>query len=72
MQRRKGQPIPEGWAQDKEGHVVTDATTAFEAGCLMPLGGDETHSGFKGYGLALMVDILGAGLAGKQNNFYPT
>lgn len=31
----------------------------------MPLGGDETHSGFKGYGLATAVDILSAGLAGK-------
>lgn len=35
----------------------------------MPLGGDEIHSGYKGYGLALMLEILGAVLAGA--NYYP-
>lgn len=64
MQRRKGLPIPEGWAQDKKGNVTTDAHVAYEAGCLMPLGGGEIHSGFKGSGLALMLEVLGAVLAG--------
>lgn len=42
----------------------------------MPLGGDEVHSGYKGYGLSMVVDLLGAVLAGKviyfnfaKNNF---
>lgn len=64
MQRRKGLPIPRGWAQDKDGNVTTDAKVGYEAGCLMPLGGGEMHSGFKGSGLALMLEVLGAILAG--------
>lgn len=55
IQRRKNQPIPEGWAQDKEGNVVTDADIAYKSGCLMPLGGAEINSGYKGSGLGLLV-----------------
>lgn len=33
---------------------------------LYPLGGDETHSGFKGYGLAMMVETL-CGILGDAN-----
>lgn len=31
----------------------------------MPLGGDEMHSGYKGYGLALAIDVLTGVLAGE-------
>ncbi|KAK9679663.1 Malate/L-lactate dehydrogenase [Popillia japonica] len=57
--RRKGAPIPDGWAQDKEGHITTDTTEALARGsCLMPLGGSETNSGYKGYGLGFLVEIF--------------
>ena len=40
------------------------------AGCLMPLGGSEVNSGYKGYGLAVMVElfcgILGGGAYGPN------
>lgn len=65
LQRRKNLPIPEGWAQDAEGKVVTDADVAFKAGRLMPLGGPEIQSGYKGSGLAMMVEIFCGILAGK-------
>lgn len=48
MQKRKNLPIPDGWALDADGNVTTDATKAFEAGKLLPLGGDEKTSSYKG------------------------
>ena len=53
-----GQPsIPSGWAMDSEGVPTTDTQTALK-GLVMPLGG------YKGSGLAMMVEILGAVLSG--------
>ena len=53
-----GQPqIPAGWAMDSEGVPTTDPETALK-GLLMPLGG------YKGSGLAMMVEILCAVLSG--------
>jgi LDH2 family malate/lactate/ureidoglycolate dehydrogenase len=53
-----GQPeIPAGWAFDANGVPTTD-TAAAAKGMLMPLGG------YKGSGLAMMVDILCSILAG--------
>lgn len=66
IQRRKGEPIPEGWAQDPNGNITTDAELAFETGCLMPLGGSELTSGYKGYGLGAVVDILTGVMAGAH------
>jgi len=53
-----GQPqIPAGWAFDSEGVPTTDTEKAYK-GMLMPLGG------YKGSGLAMMVEILCAVLSG--------
>jgi LDH2 family malate/lactate/ureidoglycolate dehydrogenase len=53
-----GQPeIPAGWAFDSAGVPTTDTATAYK-GMLMPLGG------YKGSGLAMMVEILCAVLSG--------
>lgn len=49
--------IPHGWALDKEGLPTTDTARALQ-GMPMPLGG------YKGYGLAMMVEILCAVLSG--------
>jgi LDH2 family malate/lactate/ureidoglycolate dehydrogenase len=49
--------IPSGWAMDAEGHPTTDPKIALE-GLPMPLGG------YKGTGLALMVEVLCAVLSG--------
>lgn len=48
IQRRKNQPIPKGWALDKDGNITTDANEACEAGKLLPVGGFEVTSGYKG------------------------
>jgi LDH2 family malate/lactate/ureidoglycolate dehydrogenase len=49
--------IPAGWAMDAEGNPTTNPQTAL-AGLPMPLGG------YKGTGLALMVEVLCAVLSG--------
>ncbi|XP_069681976.1 uncharacterized oxidoreductase YjmC-like isoform X1 [Periplaneta americana] len=66
VQRRKGEPIVHGWAQDAEGLSTTDAVVALKTLCLMPLGGPEITSGYKGYGLSLMVETLCGVLSGSS------
>jgi len=66
IKKRTNEPCPLGWAQDSEGNPTTDPHVAFDAGCLMPLGGSENTSGYKGYGLAGMVDILCGVSAGSH------
>jgi LDH2 family malate/lactate/ureidoglycolate dehydrogenase len=65
VQRRKGEPITEGWAQDPQGQSTTDADLAFKTKCLMPLGGPEITSGYKGYGLGLLVETFCGILSGS-------
>jgi LDH2 family malate/lactate/ureidoglycolate dehydrogenase len=59
-----GKPIPPGWALDEEGQPTTDPTVAYETRLLTPLGATRELGGHKGYGLAVMVDILSGVLAG--------
>lgn len=56
---KRGEAIPEGWALDAEGHPTTDAKAAL-AGTMVPLGDA------KGTALALMVEVLAAGLVGAR------
>lgn len=57
--KQKGQPIPEGWALDRDGNPTTDIHAAL-AGTMVPLGDA------KGTALALMVELLAAGLTGAK------
>jgi len=61
-------PIPSGWALNKEGKPTTDPLEALPSGggCGLPLGGPEETSGYKGYGLALMVEIFCGVLSGSD------
>lgn len=61
---RKEIPLGTGWAVDAEGRPTLDAQAALE-GALLPLGGVEDSAGYKGYGLAAMVDILTGILSGS-------
>jgi len=58
MAMRKGEPIPEGWALDREGKPTTDPKEAIEHGSLFPVGGA------KGAMLALMFEMICAALTG--------
>lgn len=62
--RRKGVPIPVGWAVDTHGLPTTDPDVALAARRLTPLGGTRELGSHKGYGLAVLVDILSGVLAG--------
>lgn len=62
--RRRGDPIPEGWAVDAEGRPLTDPWKLHPDGALLPLGGTPATGAFKGFGLTLMVDILCGALSG--------
>uniref|UniRef100_A0A1A9WHK1 Malate dehydrogenase n=1 Tax=Glossina brevipalpis TaxID=37001 RepID=A0A1A9WHK1_9MUSC len=50
IQRRKGENLPAGWALDSEGLPTIDTDVALRKPSLMPLGGFELNSGYKGYG----------------------
>jgi LDH2 family malate/lactate/ureidoglycolate dehydrogenase len=66
MARRKGTPIPSGWAINREGVVTTKPDEMIEGGALLPLGSDREHGGHKGYCLAIMVDMLSCVLSGAN------
>jgi L-2-hydroxycarboxylate dehydrogenase (NAD+) len=61
---RRGESLPIGWAIDAEGRPATSPEAAL-GGALHPLGGEEGTGGYKGYGLALAVDLLTGVLAGS-------
>lgn len=54
---REGTPIPLGWALDPEGNPTTDAALGLK-GSMAPAGG------YKGVGLALIVELLAAAMTG--------
>ena len=64
--------LPPGWVVDAGGQPVTDPEEAFRyvferpEGGITPLGGPREVGGHKGYGLAVMVHILGGTLAGAS------
>lgn len=63
---RKEEKIPEGWALGSDGKPTTDPKIAFDNALLMPVGGAEETSGYKGFGLATMVEILCGVLGGSE------
>jgi LDH2 family malate/lactate/ureidoglycolate dehydrogenase len=61
----EGLACPPGWVLDKEGRPSTDPMEARDkGGFLTSLGGAPETSSYKGYGLAVMVNILTACLSG--------
>ena len=59
---REGQPIPPGWALDRDGMPTTDAKAALD-GSMLPMGGA------KGAMLALVVELLACALTGAAFGF---
>ena len=56
---REGKPIPVGWALDPDGNPTTDPAVGLK-GSMAPSGG------YKGVGVALMVEMLAAALSGAK------
>jgi len=63
---RRGQDVPDGGAIDAAGLTTTSPAEALRGGALLPLGGLEESGGYKGFGLALVVDVLTGVLAGAS------
>jgi (2R)-3-sulfolactate dehydrogenase (NADP+) len=59
---QKGESIPQGWALDSDGNPTTDAAAAL-AGTMMPM------ADAKGAALALMVELLAAGVTGANYGY---
>ena len=66
--KAQGKELPSGWALDEQGRPTTDPDAGMR-GSVLPM------SGMKGYGLALMIDVLSGVLSGaawlnKVGRFY--
>ena len=59
LARDRGEPIPLGWAVDRDGNPTTDPVAGLEGG-LLPMGGH------KGYGLSVMIDVVSSVLGGVE------
>ncbi len=60
----KGEKIPFGWAVDVAGNPTSDPQKAWDGRRILPLGSTPEGSSHKGYGLAVLVDILSGVLSG--------
>jgi uncharacterized oxidoreductase len=65
-----GEPCPEGWLLDSEGNPTTDPRALYSnpPGTILPMGGDQSYRGF---GLALMIDVFAGALSGAANVGWP-
>ena len=68
---RNEEPLPMGWATDESGEPTADTARVLDnfrsqaGGGLLPMGGaGELLGGHKGYGLAVLVEVLSAILPG--------
>ena len=57
--KNEGKPLPEGWALDKDGNPTTDPDEAMR-GLVLPM------SGFKGYALSMLIDVIAGALSGAS------
>jgi len=61
---RQGKSIPAGWALNEKAESTDDPRIAQKARKLLPLGGSREGGNHKGYGLAILVEILCGVLSG--------
>jgi L-lactate dehydrogenase len=62
---KAGEKLAHPWLQDAQGNATDDPAVLFDEprGTLLPLGGQD--AGHKGYALALWVEAMTSGLAGR-------
>lgn len=66
--KERGERLPDGWALDENGKPTTDPDEGMR-GLVLPM------AGFKGYGIAMLIDILAGAVSGaaylnKVGRFY--
>jgi uncharacterized oxidoreductase len=64
--RNRGTPIPAGWVVTADGQPTTDPADFYAGGALLPC------AGHKGYGLAMLVELLGGLLTDCGDQERPT
>ncbi len=70
LYKKLNKPLPAGWAINSKGEIELNAAEVIRCvrqlkrGGLLPLGGLAETSGYKGYGLAMIVDALTGVLSG--------
>lgn len=55
--KEEGKKLPDGWALDKEGNPTNDPDEGIQ-GTVFPM------AGFKGYGIAMLIDVMSGVLSG--------
>jgi LDH2 family malate/lactate/ureidoglycolate dehydrogenase len=68
---RLGNSIPSGWALNEDSEPTRNPRAAQKARRLLPLGGTREGGSHKGYGLAIMVEILCGVLTGTVTALNP-
>ncbi len=61
--KAKHEKIPMHWVKDKDGNPTDDPGATREGGWLLPFGA------YKGYGLQLLMELLGAVMTGSRTGF---
>ncbi|MBC7338954.1 MAG: Ldh family oxidoreductase [Firmicutes bacterium] len=61
---RRKEKVPPHWGADETGKATDEPERILHGGGLFPLGGPAETSGYKGYGLSGVVDILSGVLSG--------
>ncbi len=58
-------PVPDGWLLDSQGHPTNDPSVLYQEplGSILPMGGAQAY---KGFGLAMILDVLSSGLSGGR------
>lgn len=60
---REGRELPPGTGVDRDGDPTNDPKAILDGGALLPFGG------YKGASIAMMIEVLGAALAGSDFSF---
>uniref|UniRef100_A0A1I7Z3W5 Malate dehydrogenase n=1 Tax=Steinernema glaseri TaxID=37863 RepID=A0A1I7Z3W5_9BILA len=63
---RNDQPVPDSWGVRPCGEVSNDPMQILHGGGLLPLGGTEVAGGYKGFGLAALVEVFCGILGGAH------
>jgi LDH2 family malate/lactate/ureidoglycolate dehydrogenase len=63
---REEKKVPLGWGADKHGRPSEEPREILDGGGLLYLGGAEETGGYKGYGLALLVEMFCGMLSGSS------